>query len=622
MSINTNYPNVRPSLLLDFSSSQQLDPRVTFSRSTTAPYYDGKTSVLAEQNLLLQSQAIATSPWLLNNATSANNTILAPDGTTTGGTLTASATTNIHITSSPFTPLVNTPYTISSYLQKGTNNYGYLTISNFASSGAWVTAVFDLNLGTVSQTSAGVSGNYISSSITQIGSTSWYRCTITGSLSVVSASSNAIFIGLAPASTGNTFGSTGGISYSATGTESFYIWGGQIEQRSSVTAYNATTTTAITNYIPQLLTAPINAPRFDFNPVTGESLGLLIEQSSTNLLLYSQDFNNAYWVKANSTINNTANIAPDGTQTFNKLIESTSTSEHYINSSTYTAIAGAYTLSIYAKASERSSFFMDFKQTDATQGRIVFNLATQTATVIYGTSTSYSIISEGNNVYKCTFTATLASNTNNIKLGIYQGGGTSYTGDGFSGIYIWGGQLEALPFPTSYIATTSAQVTRASDNASMTGTNFSSWYNIAQGTLYSESTTNRPSADVSAISIKLSDGTNNNRIQLGRTNATSLAIRTYVTTNGTDIVSAQGNGTTTQGQFAKTSFSFINNNYTGSALGLITNTTSTGNVPNLNKLDIGFDSVNSGAWVNGWIKKIAYYPQTVTSANQQALTGT
>jgi hypothetical protein len=233
-----------------------------------------------------------------------------------------------------------------------------------------------------------------------------------------------------------------------------------------------------------------------------------------------------------------------------------------------------------------------------------------------GTYTSSTITDVGNGWYRCTVTGITGTMANSR----FAFATTSTTVS--VSYFAWNAQVEQLSFATSAIPTTSAQVTRASDNASMTGTNFSSWYNLGQGTLYSESATNRPSADVSAISIRLSDGTNNNRIQLGRTNATSLAIRTYVTTNGTDIVSAQGNGTTTQGQFAKTSFSFINNNFTGSALGLITNTTSTGNVPNLNKLDIGFDSVNSGAWVNGWIKKIAYYPQQVTSTNQQALTGT
>jgi hypothetical protein len=58
----------------------------------------------------------------------------------------------------------------------------------------------------------------------------------------------------------------------------------------------------------------------------------------------------------------------------------------------------------------------------------------------------------------------------------------SYTGDGYSGIYIWGAQLEAGAFPTSYIPTVASQVTRSADSASMTGTNFSDWYRADEGT--------------------------------------------------------------------------------------------------------------------------------------------
>jgi hypothetical protein len=57
-------------------------------------------------------------------------------------------------------------------------------------------------------------------------------------------------------------------------------------------------------------------------------------------------------------------------------------------------------------------------------------------------------------------------------------------GNGTSGIYIWGAQVEAGAFPTSYIPTTGATATRAADVASMTGTNFSSWYNVNQGTTF------------------------------------------------------------------------------------------------------------------------------------------
>ena len=66
-------------------------------------------------------------------------------------------------------------------------------------------------------------------------------------------------------------------------------------------------------------------------------------------------------------------------------------------------------------------------------------------------------------------------------------GNDSYTGDGTSGVYIWGVQYEkASSFSTSYIPTSGSTVTRAADVAQITGTNFSSWYNQSEGTLFAD----------------------------------------------------------------------------------------------------------------------------------------
>ena len=286
MAINTNFPNVRPSLLLDFANAQQLDPRVTFSRSTTAPYYDGKTSVLAEQNLILQSNGFSTSTGWQQSGNGCGVPVqnaTAPDGTTTAWTLTATAGNSIHIMQQTgyTTVSASTNYVVSFYLQAGTNTYASIgvlasitnyTVVNFTLSGAGTAG---------SITSAGtVTG--VTATITQFGS--WYRCSLSFNTTATQVNS---YVQISNSAT-PTYGSGGFITYNAAGTETLLVYGAQLEQRSSVTAYNATTTTAITNYIPQLLTAPINQPRFDFNPTTGESLGLLIEQSST-CLLYTSD---------------------------------------------------------------------------------------------------------------------------------------------------------------------------------------------------------------------------------------------------------------------------------------------------------------------------------------------
>ena len=87
MPIANNFPTIRPSLLLDFANTKQLDPRVTFSRPTVARYYDEKTSVVAEQNLVRFSQGTGMAAnWSADSggsSTKTDNYAVAPDGTTT-----------------------------------------------------------------------------------------------------------------------------------------------------------------------------------------------------------------------------------------------------------------------------------------------------------------------------------------------------------------------------------------------------------------------------------------------------------------------------------------------------------------------------------------------------------
>jgi hypothetical protein len=593
MAINTNFPNVRPSLLLDFANSQQLDPRVTFTRSTNAPYYDGKTSVLAEQNLALQSQTFATGSWSTSNIAFTANSTIAPDGTSTATTITASGAGSLpHYSQSLVTTSAGIA-TDSIYVKTNTAQYVQIFFGGDATS----YANFDVVNGTVTASSGTATGSIVS-----VGS-GWYRCIASNTSTAVTGFGIAII----PAS-----GSGRIAAFSAAGTESLYIWGGQVEQRSAVTAYNATTTTAITNYIPQLLTAPINAPRFDFNPTTGESLGLLIEQSSTNLLLQSQTISTSPWGKdAAAVITLGANIAPDGTQTMASITETTATSTGH---TIYQLVSGltngiSYTVSFYAKPNGRNFAVV---QANTSSNLAYFNLSTGTVGTVVGGTATMTLV--GNGVYRCTFTYTTSSTTGTYYFGPAIADNTAiYTGNGYSGIFLWGAQLEALAFPTSYIATTSAQVTRASDNASMTGTNFSSWYNIGQGTVYYEA-----SSQALKSALAISDGTTNNRMSSDVATSNNLV----VTTNGTVSPNISASGIT-QGVFAKVGLALQSGAFAVCVNGASPSLGNSGSIPNaVNRLYIGDGSLGTGSTLNGYIKKLAYYPIRVTNAQLQALTGT
>ena len=234
MSLSNNFPNLSPSLLLDFASAGALDPRITFTRASTGTYYDGVTTAKAEENLLLQSQDFTTS-WLNVGAATTANTSTAPDGTITADTLVEDTNTTIHVTAQ--TVAVSGTVTLSVFAKLGSGTR-FLTIGLNRDTTHTASATFDLSLGTNTQTQVN-GGIYTSPSATITAVTQgFYRCTFT----VTTDTANSIRIGLNDTGTPTINNRAFGANYTGDGTSSLIIWGAQLEQRSAVTAYTATTT--------------------------------------------------------------------------------------------------------------------------------------------------------------------------------------------------------------------------------------------------------------------------------------------------------------------------------------------------------------------------------------------
>ena len=236
--------------------------------------------------------------------------------------------------------------------------------------------------------------------------------------------------------------------------------------------------------------AGVNEARFDHNPVTGESLGLLIEESRTNLLTYSEQFDDASWVKTRASITPNSINSPNGTATADKLIEdSTATNSHeIIKGVAGLAASTTYTYSIYVKPAGRQHVaLVTAGPAFATTQSVIFTLTgSGSATVTGGTPTA-TISQLFDGWYLCNITVVTSAGGNSTIYYYLSTGNTTaeltYTGDGTSGIYIWGAQLEQASFPTSYIPTVASTRTRAADNASMTGKNFSDWYRQDEGSI-------------------------------------------------------------------------------------------------------------------------------------------
>jgi hypothetical protein len=612
MAIANLYPTVQPSLSLDFANVKALDPRITFSRASTARYYDGVTVAKAEENLILYSQEFDNSYWAKTRATVAANATTAPDGTSTADALLETDTTGTHIIQNSSTTFATVAgqLVVSVFAKPNGRDWIRLNGDTPAGTNGFAEVFFDVNNGVVGTSASGNGWTVASSSITAV-IDGWFRCVVVINTTARTDGKMTVFLASAD----------GTASYAGDVTKGVYLWGAQAEIRSAVTAYTATTTQPITNYIPVLLTANNNVARFDHNPTTGESLGLLVEEQRTNLVLRSEEFDNASWTKGRSSITANTIVAPDGTLTGDRLVEDTTATNSHLASQTVTCTAAAHTFSVYAKRGERNGVALRFVDPTFTVAAAAwFNLDTGATYYTFGTLTASSV-SVGNGWYRVSITHTLASSGSwavSVAIGNTSVSATafefpSYTGDGYSGIFLWGAQLEAGAagaFPTSYIPTTSASATRAFDSAQMTGANFTSWFSNAEGTVYTEVT---PTVLGAGTGVTIDDNTNNNRLRIG---ATSTSDQMTVTTGGTAQAVLDG-GTPVAGSTMKIAAAYKVNDFALSLDGGAVATDTSGTVPVVTQMGIGKTVSTEG---NVRIRKVAFYPARLTNAQLQALT--
>jgi hypothetical protein len=609
MTIKALYPNIIPSLLLDFANTEALDPRITFARASTARYYNGVTTAKAEENLLTFSQEFDSVGWNKSNVTVSADTAAAPDGTTTADLIYPTTNgVNRGINRTDTTPYLTTAVakTISIFAKASGMSFINLLDSFNGGQRTW----FNVSTGTVGTTAA----NH-TASIVDVGN-GWYRCIV----SVSVAWSAGAQLGWSVSDADNSTTAT------ANGTDGVLLWGAQLEQRSAVTAYQVTTTQPITNYIPVLQTAAAGVARFDHNPVTGESLGLLIEEQRTNLFTYSEQFDNAFWSTFQASLQSNVAIAPDGTLTADLSIpDATSSSAHgvYPTSNVTVANATAHTLSVYAKAAGNSFLSLYLMGTTAAFGA-VFNLATGVVGSKGSSVTTSTITPVGNGWYRCSMTATSTSTaaSSRIYSGIADnnnGAVTAFSGDGFSGLYIWGAQLEAGAFPTSYIPTVASQVTRSADAASMTGANFSSWYRADEGTMYaSASLAGRRSSGYENIAMLSAGASSSNSIAIG-TEVLGNDGRAFVLINGSAVADLRS-GEPVIGTEFKLAIGYKVNDFAMSFNAGTVQTDTAGAVPaDVNRLTFRVEPTGPSPFA-GHIRKIAYYGRRLSNAELQALT--
>ena len=406
----------------------------TVTRATTATRTNSAGLIeVVPYNLLTDSEMFSDASWVKTRTSVTANSITAPNGTLTADTLTLESTPTATIRSiQKTTNSTNLTNTASIYLKYLDRQFIQLVWSGGFSASNYVN--IDVLNGTITQ------GVYADATITSVGD-GWYRVSFT-----TIGTSLTPFLYVWPIDNGTDLRAA-----NSSGIGSYYVWGAQLVEGILPLTYQATTTR-------------LNIPRLDYS--LGSCPNLLLEPQRTNLALRSEEFENASWTKLNVSVTANTTTSPSGVQNADSLVENTATGLHLILQA-FVSTATTYSYTCYIKPDTRTRAYL---RTDTNVGtvRTLFDL-TGAGSVVLLNHTSATITNIGNGWYKCsiTFTEGLGAVGRLVAVEGAIGTNISYTGNGLTAFYLWGAQLEAGAYATSYIPTTTASVTRNADSISL-----------------------------------------------------------------------------------------------------------------------------------------------------------
>ena len=373
---------------------------------------------------------------------------------------------------------------------------------------------------------------------------------------------------------------------------------------------------SIDNIVVQQVTG--DQPRLNYDISNGavqSCPSLLLEPARTNLATYSEDFSNAYWTKEKTSITSNAVISPDGTLNASKLVEDSSAGLHrtYSNLIT-TAQNNDYTSSVFAKKGGRNIF--GIQTSSGAQPYVWFNLD-KGIIELQQSNIVGKIESLPNGWYKCSATWNSSSATNDrvfIQLA-ESTSNTSYTGDGTSGVYLWGAQFEQSSYPTSYIPTNGSSQTRAAETCFGAGT--ASTFNSTEGVLYAE--ISALANDGTSRVISLSDSSDTNRVHLFyNVSANTINVNYRVAGSSKAIMSFAVSDVTIMQKIA---YRWQSGNFelyiNGVSRGTDTNTVM---MPSGTMNQLAFNVGGGTSYFHGNTKDLRVYNEALTDAQLQTLT--
>jgi hypothetical protein len=618
-------------LSLDFTTmGGVLDPRLTFSRASTATFVNSSGYVdHAGANLQLYSQDQSqTGTWVRQDLSGVDANVVAttdPNGGSNASKIKSAASLQAHLVYSTISTSISSglAYTFSVYVKKAELKYFAIHLASTAR----YTVIFDLDTGVMTATNSTGTPLGTSYSSSNAGS-GWWRLSAT-----MITQSTTIYPHLCLSNSGTpSVNASGQPYYSGTLNDGVYTWGAQLNPGSTAQTYYPTTTAAY------------YAPRFDYSPTNiGEPRGLLIEGSSINKIYGSESLVSSgmpiNWNYVDQvTRNSTLVTSPRGTADAVTVNETTANNIHRISqysNSGFTA-GSVCTFSCWAKVAKSATprkLFVNLASLLNSQG--LFDLTATgtsgTAQATGGTAVNKatSWIKYPGDWYRVTVTGNFVAESSQF-LQMNRASSTTCADDSFigetdNGIIIWGCQLEAGSGASSYIVTGASQVTRNADSCVMTGTNFSSWFaGATEGVLFTEyekqrSQSGSASHDYAAVGSRYNTGEG---FIVYHSNANFYPTIILWPTGG--AVFASGIATAIPSVTKQAAKWFGGNDVTNYSNGVVGTTgVGTGTVTPA-MLSFGANSTTGTEatrdWLNACIRRVKFYPTALSDAAIQTLT--
>lgn len=403
--------------------------------------------------------------------------------------------------------------------------------------------------------------------------------------------------------------------YSDSATLNLDFTSGVLDSRLTFT--RAANTATVINGSGYVQTVNADVPRFDHDPTTLAPRGLLIEAAATNLVTYSV-CSTTGWSGLNATGTNNNATAPDN-NTAATLWTGGSGGNNRAYSATFSITNGtSYTLSVYVKKpSTNAARYAKIDMRSSIEGDVgwpangVLDLDTGIAS-----GTGFTATAMPNGWYRIVSTGTVNTTTNaRAFLRITDATG-SIAITSTNALLWWGAQVETGSGASSLIPTTNSQETRNADECSMTGTNFSDWFNASEGTFLARF---RPlvqtAGGLANTIVSANDNTANEQIALA-----SITNGRLVVIDGGAALANVTSGTVTLGSVARLAGAYKLNDCQSCTGGTLGTADTSVTLPTVNRLFIGRSAGATPTFLRGHIESFKFYPTRLPDATLQSLT--